>query len=368
MSDKIFLCKKCLTLSTRPRVVYNKDGVCNACVWVEKKKTIDWDKRSDILMEYCDRFRCDDGSYDMIVPCSGGKDGSYVAYMMKQGYGMHPLCYTLSPQLPTEIGIRNLQRFIEHGYDHIKISPDWDVYRRLAKKGFVEQGRPKLPFVMGISTVCIQLSRLFNIPFVMWGEEGETEYGGTTKTELVDKITYQYLVDYYYSGHNPKEYLDEFTSSELYWWSIPDDLDKLGMFHTHYSKFKDWSPSTHYQVASDKCGFKPRDGRSVGTYTNYAQLDDKLQDLHAYMMKVKFGFGRCWSDACIDIRAGKISRDEGIHLVKQYDNEFPFEYLDDYLNYFNMTDKEFWKVIDGFRPKNVWKKVDDVWVLRFEIK
>jgi len=368
--DKIFLCKKCLTLSTRPRVQYNQEGICNACVWAEKKQKglIDWEQRQKVLRRYCDKFRKQNGKYDIIVPCSGGKDSSYVAYMMKHKFDMHPLCYTFSPQLPTEIGNQNLQRFIEKSYDHIKISSNWDVYKSLAKRGFVEQGRPKLPFVLGISAAGIQLSHIFNIPFVMWGEDGEIEYGGATKTKLVDKITHQYLVDYYYSGHNPKEYLDQFSPSDLFWWSLPDNLDSMDMFHTHWSKFEDWDTKLHYKVAKEKCGFIPKHDRSIATFTNYAQLCDKLQDLHTFMMKVKFGFGRCWSDACIEIRAGRMTRQEGIELVKEYDDEFPYEYLDIYLNYFNMSYKQFWNTIDSFRSKNIWKKELGKWKLRFEIK
>ena len=43
----IKLCKKCVTPSTRPRVVFNKDGVCNACINSEEKKSIDWNKRRE---------------------------------------------------------------------------------------------------------------------------------------------------------------------------------------------------------------------------------------------------------------------------------------------------------------------------------
>ena len=140
------------------------------------------------------------------------------------------------------------------------------------------------------------------------------------------------------------------------------------MYSTHWSHFENWDPELHYKIAKKYCGLTELNKPSIGTFTTYSQLDDKLQDLHAYMMYIKFGFGRAWSDACIEIRAGRMTRNEGIEMVKRYDGIFPYEYLDDYLEYFEMTEEEFWNTIDSFRSSDIWKKSDGEWRLRFEIK
>jgi len=370
--EKIFLCKKCLTLSTRPRVEYDENGICNACNWSEAKKTeVDWKARWKELEDLCDTFRCTDGSeWDVLVPCSGGKDGSYVAWILKNKFNMHPLCVTLKPQMQTEVGKKNLDNFIKSGFDHILISPNPKIYDALARKGFKEQGRPKLPFVIGISLFTMKIAMKFNIPFIMYGEEGEEEYGGKTTQVGKFKITRDYLIDYYYSGHDPVEYLDEFTKDDLKWWTLPTDeeLNKTEIYPTHWSHFENWDPELHHKIAKEHCGLSTVEDKSVGTFTNYAQLDDKLQDLHAYMMQIKFGFGRAWSDACIEIRAGRMSREQAIELVKRYDGIFPDEYLQDYLDYFKMTEKEFWNVVDSYRSLDIWKNVNGEWKLKFEIK
>ena len=140
------------------------------------------------------------------------------------------------------------------------------------------------------------------------------------------------------------------------------------LFATHWSNFENWDPLKHYKLAEKECGYKALKHRSIGTFTNYAQLDDKLQELHAYMMQIKFGFGRAWSDACIEIRAGRMTREEGIKLTKKYDGEFPLEYLNDYLKFYEMTKKQFFNVVDSFRSEDIWKKVNGKWKLKFEIK
>jgi len=369
--EKIFMCKKCLTLSTRPRAQYDEYGVCNACRWTEYKKTkINWNERWNELKTLCDKHRCPDGTkWDILVPCSGGKDGSYVAWMLKNKLNMHPLCITVKPQMQTEIGRQNLENFINSGFDHILITPNTHVYQRLSKRGFIEQGRPKMPFVIGISILVINFALKFGIPLIVYGEEGEEEYGGATSQVGKYKITRDYLVNYYYSGFDPSTYLDEFTEEELKWWRLPSEkeFEKSQLYLTHWSHYENWDPYQHYLTAKKYCNYQELPTRSIGTYTNFAQLDDDLQDLHAYMMYIKFGFGRCWSDACIDIRRGAMDRKQAIALVKAYDGEMPDVLVNKYLDYFKMTEKEFWEVIDSFRSPDIWEKVNGEWKLKFNI-
>jgi hypothetical protein len=55
----------------------------------------------------------------VIVPCSGGKDGSFVAHQLKYKYGMNPLTVTWAPLVATEIGRRNLKDSnLKFGADH----------------------------------------------------------------------------------------------------------------------------------------------------------------------------------------------------------------------------------------------------------
>lgn len=369
--EKIFTCKQCLTLSTRPRVEFNEDGVCNACQWVEKKKSkIDWDERWRELKKICDKYRRDDGYWDVIVPYSGGKDSAYIAWKLKYELNMNPLLVTLRVPYLTEIGRKNMERLIENGFDHILISPNQKIYRKICKKGFIELGRPKFAFAMGIQTAVFKIATSFNIPFLVYGEEGEEEYGGSTSQIGKFKISRDYLVNYYYGGHDPENIMKEYPSEEINWWKLPSqkELDAIDMYPIHWSHFEDWDAKGHYLYLKDKYDFITPDNNQIGTFINYAQLDDKIQDLHAYMMFIKFGFGRAWSDACIGIRAGEITREEGIELVKKHDGEFPYEYLSDYLEFFDMTGEEFWNTIDSFRSPDIWEKVDDEWRLKFDIE
>ena len=151
----ILYCNKFCTPTSRPSVKFNENGECYACNWSEKKKSIDWAARRHRLVEICDIFR-GGRHHDMIVPMSGGKDGSYVAWQMKHEFGMNPLCVTFSPPMQSEIGRRNLENFRDSGFDVLEIRPNPEVYKKLCKRMFIEKALCKYPFVIGIAFVILR--------------------------------------------------------------------------------------------------------------------------------------------------------------------------------------------------------------------
>ena len=377
---KFFYCKKCLMPSSRPRVTFNEEGVCNACQWAEVKRTsIDWAARWKELEELCDKHRCTDGSnWDVIVPCSGGKDSYHIAWNIKHKLNMHPLLVTLSPLLPTEIGRRNLQNLINQGFDLIQINPNGKIYRKLHKKGFIEQGRPQLAFVTGIATAVIRLAMRFELPFILYGEEGESEYGGSTQCARRPDYDRDWTVNIYFSGHDTSEYIGEdFTKADLKWWNLPssEELEESEIFLAHWSYFENWNHVLHYETAKEKLGFQPVKVKSIddgvtgfGTYTDYTSLDDPfMRTLHTYLMFLKFGFGRGTQEATNDIRIGKMTRDEAIEMAKKYDTYDCRDFRDKILNVFEMTEDEFQQVIDKWANKALLEKVDGVWRLKKEL-
>jgi len=121
----------------------------------------------------------------------------------------------------------------------------------------------------------------------------------------------------------------------------------------------------YFYYAQKYTGFTANeDGRSEGTYSKYASLDDKTDGFHFYLAYIKFGIGRCTSDASHEIRDGHITREEGVSLVKRYDGEFPKKYFKDFLEYLDITEDHFWRITDAYRPPHLWKKVGGEWELR----
>ncbi len=361
-------------MSTRPRIQFDDNQVCNACLWSKEKKILNWESRNKELLKILDKFRSKTGSFDCVVPCSGGKDGSHVSYNLKHKYGMNPLTVTVRPALSTNLGDENLLNFINSGYNHVHVSPNPKVMQILNKYGFIEKGFPYYGWLIAIHTAVIRTAMNFNIPLLFYGEDGEVEYGGSieNKNKALYDIEYMKRV-YLEGGHSTvlnKSVKDGILNeSDLYFFRFPVDneVKSKNLTFTHWSYFENWDPYNNYITAKTYCGLSERDDSNSGTFTNFAQNDQKLYSLHAYMMYLKFGFGRATQDAGIEIRRGAMSREQAINLVNIYDNAYPEIYIQDYLDYFEMSKKEFDIVLDKWVNKNLFNKDNGIWQPIFKV-
>lgn len=366
--NSVVFCKRCVVSNQRPRLLFNEEGVCASCLYAEyKKKFIDWDKREKELEILCDKFRKEDGSWDVLVPGSGGKDSGYVAWYLKEKLGMHPLTVTWAPSIPTEIGRKNLYNFIQAGYDNIFATPNGKIHKKLSKITFEEFGDNFLPFIYGQLNYPYQIAVKFNIPLMFFGEDGDVEYGGSFERFDQSILEPSYTVKSKFTSLAP-EYWTKFGISEnnLKFYQSPseEEISRIGVEAHYFSYFTNWSPEEHYEISKQHLGFRPDPkGRSEGTYTDYASLDDKSDGFHYYMALIKFGTGRATSDAAHQIRDNIITRDEGVDLVLQYDTEYPKKYEKEFLEYLEIDHQKLNQMIDKFRRELIWKKDTDGWSL-----
>lgn len=361
-------CTNCLAMSTRPRISFDKRGWCNACRWMEAKKELNWDDRLDVLQELLTKHKKIDGSFDCLVPVSGGKDGSYVAYNLKHKYDMNPLCVTITPALPLELGEKNLRSFVESGYNHISINPAFEAMRILNKQGFIDMGFPYYGWLVAIQAAPVRVAKDFGINLIFYGEDGEVEYGGSTETDKNPIYGVEYMQKIYLEGGYSKVLKNSgLSESELNFFRFPNIADNNNIEITHWSYFENWDPYRNYLVAKEFCGLQESTDTNSGTFTNFAQNDQALYALHTYLMYLKFGFGRAIQDASIEIRRGAMDRDQALNLVRIYDGLYPEDYIDTYLNYYQMTKKDFDSVIDKWANKDLFNKEGDRWVPVFEV-
>ena len=359
-------------MSTRPRITFDSKGWCNACQWMEEKKDIDWEVRKEELMLLLNQNRSKVDGFDCIVPVSGGKDGSYVAYTLKHKFGINPLCVTVKPPLSLPIGDENLNNFINSGFNHIHISPNPKVMDRLNKYGFIEKGFPYYGWLIAIMTAVIKTAINFKTPLIFYGEDGETEYGGSSQTKYNPLYDISYMKKIYLEGGHDKVFErilkdNDISKADLSFFEFPtsEDVYSNKLKFTHWSYFEPWDSYRNYIVAKENCGLIEKEEGNKDTFTNFSQNDQSLYSLHAYLMYLKFGFGRATQDVGIEIRRGAMSREQAINLVKMYDNAYPYDLIDKYLNYFKMTKNEFDEVLDYYANKDLFEKIDGIWSPRF---
>jgi N-acetyl sugar amidotransferase len=366
-------CVECTISNQRPRITFDEQGVCSACNYSKiKKLKIDWECRDKELKKLCNKYRKDDGSYDVIVPSSGGKDSAYVAYQLKYKYKMNPLTVTWSPHIWTQDGFDNFQQHIHiGGFDNILGTPNGHVHRKLTKISFEVLGDPFQPFIYGQTHYPMQMALKHDVALIMYGENGEVEYGGNMKNAY--KSNRDWKIDHkehYFSGLAPEDLVKYGVSSEDIIPYMPpktEELEELGLDIHFFGYYKQWAPQDLYYHAVEYTGFKPRHARNEGTYSKYASFDDQIDGFHYYLSYIKFGIARATSDTAHEIRDGHITRKEGISLVKRFDGEFPMEYFKVFLEYCDITEEKFYEIIDSWRSPHLWNKIDDKWELKHPI-
>lgn len=364
-------CIKCLNPHTRPRITFNEEGVCNACLTQENKKIIDWNTRWEMLKELCDQQRRRNTDRpDVIVPYSGGKDGAYIAYTLREKLGMRPLCVTVRPPMEDPVGIRNINNFLNRGYDHIMITPNRSVERAIDKENFINKGIPMHAFMMVVQAAVMRCAVVFDIPLVMFAEEGESEMGGDNSLANCPTYDIEHSIKFYLSGVDPQKYLKNFSEKELYWFLYPpvEEMRRIDARISHWSFYQEFVNYKHYLVAKEHCGLEEKKERGVGTFDNYSTTDTEIIWLYFYLMYLKFGFGRATNVVGTEIRRGAMTRKQAVNLVKKYDGEFPKQYLDAYLKYYDMTIDEFNAVLDKWANKDLFEKQDGRWIPTFIVR
>ena len=361
-------CTTCLMPSTRPRIQFDDSGRCNACAWSAAKKATDWSQRWSRLEELCDRYRTQGENYDVIVPYSGGKNGAYIAYTLKEKLGMTPLCVTVRPPMEDSLGEQNIKNFLQRGYSHLLVSPNPAVEKAIDRDQFVRKGIPMHAFMIAVQTAILRIAVSQRIPFIMYAEEGESEYGGSTR--LLESPTYSTDdgIELYLSGTDPEEFKTRFSGSDLYWLTYPDksELSALAPSVCHWSFFENFVNYEHYLVAKEKLGLVERPERNIGAIENFSATDTDLIHIYFYLMYLKYGFGRTTSEVGNEIRRGAMDRNQGLALVKLFDGEFPQRHVPAYLNYYNMSEGEFYDVLDTWANRDLFERNGNTWQPTFE--
>ena len=354
---KIQYCKRCVTPNTRPRIEFDEKGVCNACRFADHKKTINWKAKEKELKKLVEKFKTKDG-YDCIVPVSGGKDSHFQTYYAKKVLGLNPLCVTFMPSMPTEAGNKNRRNLVEKlGVDHISITPDPETHRKLCKIMLVEHGNPFMAWIQGIFSGVTQVAVEKKIPLMFYGENGEAEYGGSTKGKASQSIESSEGVKLRVKSSRPNwkdpENWHEYgiPKNKLIPYIEPNDDEKkkVGVRRLFLGDYVPWNNNHNLHVALNIVGgFNLLDRRTVGTYTHGTSIDDDIDEIYLWLIWPKFGFHRASKSASPDIREGKLTRERAVELVRMYDGEFPWYIFDKVLEYLQMTEGEFWDVIKRF--------------------
>lgn len=356
---------------------FDEEGVCDACRFAEYKESkIDWSNREKQLIELCDKYRSTDGSYDCLVPGSGGKDSAFASHILKYKYGMNPLTITWAPHLYTDVGWRNMMSWVHKGgFDNYLFTPNGKVHALLTRLAFVNLLHPFQPFIIGQRSFAARMAKRHGLFLVFYGEN-QAEYGNKMSendTPIVQPKFYTQAShnfdELFLGGVSVRELIDtkQVSKNDLNPYLPMLEEEAAGLDIHYLSYYLKWDPQENFYYASEHTGFEANTERTQGSYSKYSSIDDRIDYFHYFTTLIKFGLGRASYDAAQEIRNKKITREEGVTLVRRFDQEFPSNYFKEFLAYIQISEEEFWKLIDAGRPEHLWTKESGEWRLRHQV-
>ena len=357
-------CKLCVMPDTKPDLQLDETGVCNACRSFARRTEVDWDARYQELIQILEKYRCRDGSnWDCIVPVSGGKDSTYQVVRMLQ-LGLNPLCVTSTTCDLSELGRQNIENLKRLGVDYIEVSPNPLIRAKLNRIGLRQVGDISWPEHVGIFTIPVRAAMQFNVPLIVWGENSQNEYGGPAAASENNVLTRRWLEEFGgLLGMRVSDLIgmDGIEAKHLIQYTYPSDaeLSRVGVTGLFLGHYIPWDGLSNMLIAQAN-GFRTYGKVVEGSMVNYENLDNYHTGIHDYFKFLKFGFGRATDLACLHIRRGRLTRQDGLEAVLRLDGKFPWEYLgkslENMLQPLGMTVDEFIGTCDKFTNKKIFKR------------
>ena len=358
-------CNKCLYPENHPLGIFlDENGVCSGCNVHDEKNIIDWKEKEKELSNFLSQYKNHSNTfYDCIIPVTGNSDSFYVVDLIKNKYELNPLLVTYNSQFNTKIGVRNLARLItELDCDHIMLTASPEIVKKVTKIAIQKIGEIYWHVLAGSQTFPVQVATKFNIPLIVWGVNGWLDQVGMfshhDRPEMTKKIRKEHVLrsmdedDLFQGGGIDWRDLQPFT--------YPSDvqLESSRVRGIYLGNFIRWDSKTQSEEMIKKFGYETLE--QVRTFNTYESIHCwNNAGTHDYIKFLKYGYGKATDHASRDIRLKHISREDGIKLAKRFDSVEPRVSLDLFLDWIEMTKKEFFDKINTFRDPQIWEKNHD---------
>ncbi|MFH2085105.1 MAG: N-acetyl sugar amidotransferase [Candidatus Omnitrophota bacterium] len=367
-------CKKCVQPDSRPKVYFNEEGICGACLWKEEKKTIDWQKRQQELhsvASWAKKEAKNRGTYDCVLGVSGGKDTMFTALYARDRLGLKCLLVNAWPEQMTEIGRHNIENLCKLGFDMINIKPNPRIMREIIRHDFYERGNLNISTEYTIWSSAYRVAMEQKVPLIIQGENEALTLGASEGLNR-DGDAAQVYKNNTLSGINAFQRYAEcegVSKKDLFLYKFPEPglLDRIEIRACYLEYYtNEWDQVGNAQF-SMKHGLKIRDDdlEELGSVHKFCALDADLWIVNQLLKYAKFGFGYATDEACYEIREGRITREEGFELVRKYDGKCGEKYIQKCCDYIGITQREFWQQVArwrggyiGINQEEFWRQVD----------
>jgi len=368
-------CVRCVQPDTRPGLTFDREGVCLPCRYVERYPEIDWEAREKELQEILAWGRKYKSSvYDCTIGVSGGKDSTFIACYVKETLGLRPLLINYQGYSMSDLGRQNIDNLQNQGFDWITIKPDPILQKKLAKRAFYEYGNPIKPSEYPLKASYLKIAVAFGIRLNFIGENAALSLGDSRPKK--DQFGGDASGNAYGNtvrGGNASDWVGEGTTlDDLFWYQHPsrEELEQANVRSIYLGYYLKEYSQVYNAEFSARRGLKGRTDplEDIGRYRRFSALDDDTVIVNQLLKYIKFGFGFATDEACYDIREGRMTREEGIEMVRKYDGRCHPKFIEQFCKDIDITVEEFWRVADSFRgdmweqdAKGNWRLKNPIW-------
>lgn len=363
MKNKIKFCKKCLYSEFHPLgITFNEQGLCSGCQVHEEKNNLDWKKRFDKLKKIIKNYKIKNKkNYDCIVPVNGNAESYFVVENVKK-LGLNPLLVTYNKYFNTPLGIKNLANLrTKFDCDILYQNINPHSVKKITRYSFYEKGNIYWPILAGQSVFPVQTAIKYKIPLIIWGAHQGMEQVGMFSHLHEVEMSRRYRHDHDLFGNEADELINlnnNLNEEDVWQYLYPEnyDLEKLDVRGIYLNNYIRWDPLMQNIDMVNKHNFKT--STFTRTFDTYDHVDCfNYMNLHDYLKLCKHGYSKVTDHACREIRFNRISRDQGILLVKKYELKKP-NYIDQFCKWLGISEQGLNFIINRNRNKMFWKERD----------
>jgi N-acetyl sugar amidotransferase len=349
-------CIKCGLPETYETIEYDNAGVCNICQQQHfRQGSIDWSARKTMLEDLIEQHR-GKNDYDCLVPFSGGKDSTFTLYHLVKEYKLKPLVVQFNHGFMRPGLLENNERtFKKLGVDVISFTPNWKVVKRLMLEALVRKGDFCWHCHTGIFSYPMHIALKFKVPLVFWGEPS-SEYTAyydyrDDAIEEVDESRFNRFVNLGITSEDMKGMIEkdfDLDPRDLIPYGYPAmrDLKQLRYRSVCLGSFIPWDVKTQSKLIMDELGWKGDEveGMPPGLYS-YEKIECAMQGVRDYLKFLKRGYSRVTQMTALDIRNGRLEKNEADKLVAEWEGKKPPS-LELFLEFLDMSESEFNSIVE----------------------
>lgn len=343
-------CSRCVMPETQETITFDENGVCSTCRNIDiKHEKIDWEKSKQEFRALLDQHR-GKYAYDCIVPFSGGKDSTYTVYSLVKDYGLKPLVVSYDHHMYRPTVLKNAEKAIKRlGVDYLKFRTDWQLVKKLMRVSLERKGDIYWYQHTGIFAFPMHMAVKFQVPLIIWGEPSSeyTSYYGYDEKEEVDEKRFNMFINLGITAQDMVGFLNDssVTLKDLQFHTYPkrEDLRAIGCRSVCLGSYQPWDVKKQVEIIKRELDWEGDEVEGVPAEYNYEKIEDMMQGIQDYLKFIKRGYGRMSHLASIDIRNGRLTRDEAMKLVEEYEGLRPAS-LDVLLEWLKLSEEEFYEI------------------------